>query len=158
MQKKGIIYLPFHVCLKNICAMQLGKMRIVDKIRGLGPGWHRFMLLNKFLVLHMLKPLVRPRCSKPFIHIVSLLNQQISLFLHSMFPLLCTSWTAKANHICDLLCALCHRTNIYNTVHILLRSAPSYTVRAYCAAIPLLSGSVLLTELFFLSRTGKRKM
>ncbi len=44
-------------------------------------------LLNMVIVLHVLKPLVRPHCSKPSIRIVSLLNQHISLLLHSMFPL-----------------------------------------------------------------------
>lgn len=116
-------------------------------------------LLNMFTVLHVLKLLVRPRCSKSSIHIVSLLNQQISLFLHSMFPLLGTSQTTKANHFCDLLCALDHTAAFYMAVFKCYFILPPCTLLAtHSETDPLLSGTVLLSELFRLCGTVKRKM
>lgn len=93
--------------------------------------------LNMFIVLHALRPPVRPRCSKPPIYFVSLLNQQISLFLHSMFSLRGTSQTAKADHICDPLCALHLATHFPRVcVRMLLLSASFRSARGILSGRP----------------------
>lgn len=122
--------------------------------------WRTEAEVNIFSVLHVLKLLVRPRCSQPSIHIVSLLNQQISLFLHSMFPLLSTSQTTKANHICDLLSALDHTAAFCITVFKCSFIEPPPLCMQWAElseAVPVPSAAILLPECFFVCRTVKRR-
>lgn len=97
--------------------------------------------LNMFIVLHALRPPVRPRCSKPPIYFVSLLNQQISLFLHSMFSLRGTSQTAKADHICDPVACTSPRNSLSTC---LCSDAPPFGL------LPLCEGHIVRTSLCFL--------
>lgn len=93
--------------------------------------------LNMFIVLHALRPPVRPRCSKPSIYFVSLLNQQISLFPHRMFSLRGTSQTAKADRICDPLRALHLATHFPRIcVGMLLLSSSFHSARGIVSRRP----------------------